>query len=205
MEDHTVLHVYRNESSSESSLEEDEVPLLVNEGLVVDQELLNFGRWNPLRTVGKRFSARLQGNTSEEGSLWRNPDPSEPQEKRPASDNPNTDHSESALRGDQLSQAQALPVSETPRERKLGENPRQFVTFGQTPSQEPELEWESPVLSNSPFTPGFPLHHVGLARQFDKRPEDTVLFQSEFAKQLETERRMSSIPMTDPQSETNQN
>merc|ERR1712082_155270 len=62
-----------------------------------------------------------------------------------------------------------------------------------------------PVLSNSPFTPGFPLHHVGLARQFDKRPEDTVLFQSDFAKQLETERRMSSIPMTDPQSETNQN
>merc|ERR1712082_158641 len=62
-----------------------------------------------------------------------------------------------------------------------------------------------PVLSNSPFTPGFPLHHVGLARQFDKRPEDTVLFTSDFAKQLETERRMSSIPMTDPQSETNQN
>merc|ERR1711867_365515 len=142
---------------------------------------------------------------SEEGSLWRNPDPSEPQEKGPVSDNPSTDHSESALRGDQLSQAKALPVSETPREKKLGENPRQFVTFSETPSQGPEFEWESPVLSNSPFTPGLPLHHVELARQFDRRPEHTVLFTSDFAKQLETERRMSSIPMTDPQSETNQN
>ena len=153
MEDHKVLHVYGAESSSESSLGEDEGPLPVDEGLIIDQDLLNFARWNPLKPLGKRFSARIQGQPSDRGSLWRTPDPSEPQEKGPVSDNQSTDQSESALRRDQLSQAQALPVSETTREPKLGETPRQLVTFSETPSQRPEFEWESPLFSNSPFTP----------------------------------------------------
>ena len=199
MEDHKVFHVYGGESSSENSYGDDEESLQVDKGLIIDQDLLNYARWNPIRQVGKRFSARIQGQPSDQGSLWRTPDTSEPQDKGPISDNKSTDQSESAVRGDQLSQAQALPVSEPTREQKLGETPRQIVTFSETPSQRPELEWESPLFSNSPFTPGFPLHHAELARQLDKRPEDPVLFTSEYAKQLETERRLSSIPMTAPQ------
>ena len=61
MEDHKVLHVYGGESSSESSLGEDEGPLQVDEGLIIDQDLHNFVRWNPLRPLGKRFLARIQG------------------------------------------------------------------------------------------------------------------------------------------------
>ena len=48
------------------------------------------------------------------------------------------------------------------------------------------------------------MHHAELARQLDKRPEDPVLFTSDYAKQLETERRLSSIPMTVPQTGANQ-
>ena len=159
MEDHKVLHVYGADSSSENSYGDDEESTFqVDRGLIIDQDLLDHARWNPIRQVGKRFSARVQGQPSDRGSLWRTPDASEPQDKGPVtqdkgpvSDN-STDQSESAVRRDQLSQAQALPVSEPTREPKLGETPRQLVTFSETPSQRPELEWESPLFSNSLYS-----------------------------------------------------
>ena len=206
MEDHNVFHVYGGESSSENSHGDDEESLQVDERLITDQDTdsRNYARWNPIRQVGKRFSARIQGQPSDQGSLWRTPDTLELQDKGPISENQSADQSESAVREDQPPQAQALPVSEPTKEQKLGVTPGQIVTFSETPSQRPEFEWESPLYSNSPFTPGLAMHHAELARQLDRGPEDPVLFTSDYAKQLETERRLSSIPMTVPQTGANQ-
>ena len=53
MEDHKVFHVYGGESSSENSFGDDEESLQVDKGLIIDQDLLNYARWNPIRQVGK--------------------------------------------------------------------------------------------------------------------------------------------------------
>ena len=207
MEDHKVLHVYGADSSSENSYGDDEESTFqVDRGLIIDQDLLDYARWNPVRQIGKRFSARIQGQPSDRGSLYRTPDTLELQGKGPSiSENQSAHQGElSAVREDQPSQAQALPVSEPAGEQKLRVTPGQTVTFSETPSQRPDLEWESPLHSNSPFTPGLAKHHAEIARQLDRGQEDPVVFTSEFAKQLETERRLSSIPMTVPQTGTNQ-
>ena len=65
------------------------------------------------------------------------------------------------------------------------------------------MEWDSYILGNSPFTPGLAKHHVEIARQLDRGQDDITPFTSEFAKQLEIERRLSSVPMTVPQTGTN--
>ena len=109
----------------------------------------------------------------------------------------------SAVREDQPSQAQALPVSEPTGEQKLIVTPGQTVTFSETPGQRPDLEWDSYILGNSPFTPGLAKHHAEIARQLDRGQDDIAPFTSEFAKQLEIERRLSSVPMTVPQTGTN--
>ena len=183
MEDHKVFHVYGADSSSENSYGDDEESLQVDKGLIIDQDLLDYARWNPIRQVGKRFSARIQGQPSDQGSLWRTPDTLELQGKGPSiSENQSAHQGElSAVREDQPSQAQALPVSEPAEEQKLGVTPGQIVTFSETPSQRPDLEWESPLHSNSPFTPGLAKHHAEIARQLDRGQEDPVLFTSEFA------------------------
>ena len=207
MEDHKVLHVYGADSSSENSYGDDEESTLqVDKGLIIDQDLLDHARWNPVRQIGKRFSARIQGQPSDRGSLYRTPDTLELQGKGPStSENQSAHQGElSAVREDQPIQAQALSVSEPAGEQKLRVTPEQTVTFSETPSQRPDLEWESPLYSNSPFTPGLAKHHAEIARKLDRGQEDPVLFTSEFAKQLETERRLSSIPMTVPQTGANQ-
>ena len=198
--------MYGADTSSENSYGDDEESTVqVDRGLIIDQDLLDYARWNPVRRIGERFSARTQGQPSDRGSLYRTLDTLELQGKGPSvSENQSAHQGDlSAVREDQPSQAQALPVSEPAEEQKLGVTPGQIVTFSETPSQRPDFEWESPLYSNSPFTPGLAMHHAEIARQLDRGQEDPVLFTSDFAKQLETERRLSSIPMTVPQTGVN--
>ena len=66
MEDHKVLHVYGADSSSENSYGDDEESTFqVDRGLIIDQDLLDYARWNPVRKIGERFSARIQGQPSD--------------------------------------------------------------------------------------------------------------------------------------------
>ena len=198
--------MYGADTSSENSYGDDEEATVpVDRRLIIDQDLLDYARWNPVRRIGERFSARTQGQPSDRGSLYRTLDTLELQGKEPpVSENQSAHHSDlSAVREDQPSQAQTLPVSESEGEQKLIITPGQTVTFSETPGQRPDLEWDSYILGNSPFTPGLAKHHVEIARQLDRGQNDIAPFTSEFAKQLEIERRLSSVPMTVPQTGTN--
>ena len=190
MEDHKVLHVYGADTSSENSYGDDEEATVpVDRGLIIDQDLLDYARQNPVRRIGERFSARTQGQPSDRGSLYRTLDTLELQGKQPPVSEDHINQSAlSAVREDQPSQAQALPESESTGEQKLTITPGQTVTFSETPGQRPDLEWESYILGNSPFTPKLAKHHAEIARQLDRGQEDTVPFTSELAKQLEIER-----------------
>ena len=175
MEDHKVLHVYGADTSSENSYGDDEeASVPVDRGLIIDQDLLDYARWNPVRRIGERFSARTQGQPSDRGSLYRTLDTLELQGKEPpVSENQSAHQSDlSAVREDQPSQAQALPVSESAGEQKLIITPGQTVTFSETPGQRPDLEWDSYILGNSPFTPGLAKHHAEIARQLDRGQDD---------------------------------
>ena len=98
------------------------------------------------------------------------------------------------MREDQPSQAQALLVSESAGEQKLRVTPGQTVTFSETLGQRTDLEWDSYILGNSPFTPGLAKHRAEIARQLDRGQDDIAPFTSDFAKQLVVERRLSSAP-----------
>ena len=206
MEDYNVLHVYGADTSSENSYGDDEEATVpVDRGLIIDQDLLDYARWNPVRRIGERFSARTQGQPSDRGSLYRTLETLELQGKQPpVSEDHITQSTLSAVREDQPSQAQALPVSEPTGEQKLlTVTPGQTVTFSETPGQRPDLEWDSYILGNSPFTPGLAKHHAEIARQLDRGQDDIAPFTSDFAKQLVVERRLSCVPMTVPQTGTN--
>ena len=121
MEDYNVLHVYGAYTSSENSYGDDEEATVpVDRGLIIDQDLLDYARWNPVRRIGERFSARTQGQPSDRGSLYRTLDTLELQGKEPpVSENQSAHHSDlSAVREDQPSQAQTLPVSESAGNKK---------------------------------------------------------------------------------------
>ena len=54
-----------NTSSENSYGDDEEVSVLVDRGLIIDQDLLDYARWNPVRRIGERFSARTQGHPSD--------------------------------------------------------------------------------------------------------------------------------------------
>ena len=99
--------------------------------------------------------------------MYRTPETLELQSNQPpVSEGHITQSTQSTVSEDQPSQAQALPVSEPTGEQKLlTVTPGQTVTFSQTPGQRQDLEWDSYLLGNSPFTPGLAKHHAELARQ----------------------------------------
>lgn len=205
MEDYNVLHVYGADTSSENSDGDDEEATVpIAKGLIFDQDLLDSARWNPVRRIGERFSARTGGQPGDKGSLYRTPEALEfLGNQPPVSEGQITQSTQSTVSEDQPSQAQALPVSEPTGEQKLLiVTPGQTVTFSQTPGQRLDLEWDSYLLGNSPFTPGLTKHHAGLARQLDRGQDDIAPFTSNFAKKLVVERRLSPVPMTVPQTGT---
>ena len=56
MEDYNVLHVYGADTSSENSYGDDEEATVpIAKGLILDQDLLDSARWNPVRRIGKGF------------------------------------------------------------------------------------------------------------------------------------------------------
>ena len=68
MEDYNVLHVYGADTSSENSYGDDEEATVpIAKGLILDQDLLDSARWNPVRRIGERFSARVGGQPSDRG------------------------------------------------------------------------------------------------------------------------------------------
>ena len=126
--------------------------------------------------MGEKFSARSGGGQGEgSGSLWREPEISDPQISQPSV--------VSEGHG-----AQALPVTETLEEPK----PQSL-----SPVQRPDLEWDGSYLG---FTPDN--YHTEIARQLERRQDDVAPFTSNFARQLvqkDIEHRLSSVPMTIPQ------
>ena len=109
MEDYNVLHVYGADTSSENSYGDDEEATVpIAKGLILDQDLLDSARWNPVRRIGERFSARTQtgGQPSDRGSLYRTLETLELQGKQPpVSEGHITQSTPSTVSEDQFSQA----------------------------------------------------------------------------------------------------
>ena len=120
MEDYNVLHVYGADTSSENSYGDDEEATVpIAKGLILDQDLLDSARWNPVRRIGERFSARTGGQPSDRGSLYRTLETLELQGNQPpVSEGQINQGTPSIVSKDQPSQAQALPVSEPIGEQK---------------------------------------------------------------------------------------